>query len=383
MRLRSIAVFASVAALGITQASIVAASNKGTDHKITICHRTNSMSNPYVQITVDKASADGQGGKGDHYANHTGTVWTSDSAKGTWGDIIPPIEGVHNGRNWTLEGQAIWNNDCQPLKAPAVTPPAAEIPEDEKPNADFDEDGIPNVTDTDDDGDGTPDAQDSNDYKAPADNDGDGIPNTTDTDDDGDGVADVTDSDEDGDGVPDVIDSDDNDDGVTDEDAPDQDKDGVPDVVDTDDDGDGTPDRTDSDLDNDGTPNNQDRDDDGDKVPDSKDPSNPSTEVLVVPDGRTGDYKVDTDRPAGTGPAMVSVRIRCAKGGKPAAAACDAKLVGKTVRVSASCVAGPVAKLIVTTRANNARPSTVTKTIKLGKRKASAAGEVRPQACRA
>lgn len=84
--------------------------NLETDHKIRICHRTNSESNPYTSNEVDIASANGMGGSGDHYLNHTGPI--GPIAGADWGDIIPPIAGSHDGLNWTTAGQAIWNNDC-------------------------------------------------------------------------------------------------------------------------------------------------------------------------------------------------------------------------------------------------------------------------------
>lgn len=93
------------------------AAKDNDDHKITICHRTNSDTNPYVQITVDKNAADGadvQNGPDDHYGEHQGPIWndTLKDQKIEWGDIIPPIEGYHNGLNWTAEGQAIYRNGC-------------------------------------------------------------------------------------------------------------------------------------------------------------------------------------------------------------------------------------------------------------------------------
>jgi hypothetical protein len=90
----------------------------GPASKVTICHRTNSVDNPYVRITVGQDAVDGDlgndKGKGDHFLEHQGPVL--DPARdtrngGDWGDIIPPISGVHGGLNW-IDGRAIYDNFC-------------------------------------------------------------------------------------------------------------------------------------------------------------------------------------------------------------------------------------------------------------------------------
>ena len=93
-------------------------------HKVTICHRTHSETNPYVVETVDEASVDGNNGndngKGDHLMEHTGPVWYPGAkADGVfWGDIIPPFysDGVtltgYPSLNWNAAGQAIFENGC-------------------------------------------------------------------------------------------------------------------------------------------------------------------------------------------------------------------------------------------------------------------------------
>ncbi len=87
--------------------------------KVTICHRTNSVKNPYVKITVDASAVDGEGNN-DH-TQHTGPVATSEEVarslkndKTKWGDIIPSEEdgGVGDGLNWGADGQAVFNNNC-------------------------------------------------------------------------------------------------------------------------------------------------------------------------------------------------------------------------------------------------------------------------------
>merc|ERR1711892_646166 len=94
---------------------------------------------------------------------------------------------------------------------------------------DFDEDGILDIVDLDDDDDGIPDDEDGN----PEDFDGDGILNDDDDDDDGDDIPDDEDADDDDDGILDAEDDDDDGDGIAD------DGDGTPDAEDDDDDNDG------------------------------------------------------------------------------------------------------------------------------------------------
>lgn len=132
-----------LATAGLPAVSLYATSGKmsGFDmkealtSKVTLCHATNSATNPYVKITVsiDAAGTFKDNGKGDH-AQHTGPIATSEtvaaSLKGqhvSWGDIIPA--GPYNTSvNWTSEGQVILNNDChfpvptQPEHTPCPTP---------------------------------------------------------------------------------------------------------------------------------------------------------------------------------------------------------------------------------------------------------------------
>lgn len=94
------------------------ATNNNNDDKIRICHRSASYTNPYQDIEVSKSAADGIAGNSgntpDHYGEHQGPIFYPTIPKHTeWGDIIPPIAGVHAGYNWTSEGQSIWNNECE------------------------------------------------------------------------------------------------------------------------------------------------------------------------------------------------------------------------------------------------------------------------------
>lgn len=99
--------------------------------KVTICHATNSQTNPYTANTVDSSSIDEEknqylNGHGDHL----GPVWYDGIAAHAWGDIIPPFINDETGNsypgyNWNAEGQAIYHNGCSPVTPPA---PPTETP---------------------------------------------------------------------------------------------------------------------------------------------------------------------------------------------------------------------------------------------------------------
>ena len=73
--------------------------------KVTICHRTNSRTNPYDQIVVSTSAAISS------HAYHVGPIFGPDVEE--WGDIIPPIRpGLPHGLNWP-EGRAILHNGCE------------------------------------------------------------------------------------------------------------------------------------------------------------------------------------------------------------------------------------------------------------------------------
>ena len=78
--------------------------------RVTICHATGSASNPYVQITVsDNAVREGRAHNRD---GHQGGE-----------DIIPPGPHDPDGRNWSLDGQATYDNGCLTF-APDILPPS-------------------------------------------------------------------------------------------------------------------------------------------------------------------------------------------------------------------------------------------------------------------
>ena len=136
----SMVALAVVPWLSVTGASAGDKGGSAPNHKVTICHRTDSNTNPYVIITVDTDAAGGgqDKGVGDHSHKHLGAVWTASlkASHTKWGDIIPPYtddQGVSfPGLNWTTQGQAIYNNGCRAVttvtsSAPVTTSSSAPV----------------------------------------------------------------------------------------------------------------------------------------------------------------------------------------------------------------------------------------------------------------
>ncbi len=127
--------------LGMGTAVATPGGQPGNEDNVTICHRTNSVTNPYVVITVDQSSVDGDlgnnKGRGDHFAEHLGPVFDPEAdypkpmSGDEWGDIIPPIEGIHDGLNWTPEGIAFYENGCN---VPGPSPSESESSETASPS---------------------------------------------------------------------------------------------------------------------------------------------------------------------------------------------------------------------------------------------------------
>jgi uncharacterized repeat protein (TIGR01451 family) len=115
---------------GEVQAEVRVQQDEAHTSKITICHRTGSVKNPYVQITVAREAAGDPGGEhqagSDHFGQHTGPIFDPNVHQqgDRWGDIIPDVDDdgnamPHDGLNWTAQGQAIWRAGCE--FAPVVT----------------------------------------------------------------------------------------------------------------------------------------------------------------------------------------------------------------------------------------------------------------------
>ncbi len=113
-----IALGAALALVGGTALAATAGA-AGKDHKVTLCHATDSYTNPYVQITVDYHSVI-QGGHG----GHDGPIFDPVQPP-KWGDIIPPFDfgpdAQYAGMNWTPDGQATLANGCSPSIATTTT----------------------------------------------------------------------------------------------------------------------------------------------------------------------------------------------------------------------------------------------------------------------
>ena len=108
--------------VGLSLVVLQPAVSQPNEKKVTICHATDSKTNPYV--SEEPAIANNGDLSGGHL-NETGPVFPGPK----WGDIIPPYtytdangkEQTFSGYNWSPEGQAIWQLDCD-LGLQPVTP---------------------------------------------------------------------------------------------------------------------------------------------------------------------------------------------------------------------------------------------------------------------
>ena len=125
----------------------VAAAAKDPDkvRNITICHRTNSNTNPYNTITVSANSIVKNNGHDDH----NGPVWdpTLKDQQIKWGDIIPEFDysgGHYDGQNLD-EGSDILANDCL-VEGEEPPPPGGDDDDDgDDDDGDDDKGELPNT----------------------------------------------------------------------------------------------------------------------------------------------------------------------------------------------------------------------------------------------
>ena len=110
-----------ISLLVVVGGAVPAAQAGPGSNKVTICHRTHSVTNPYRMITVSANAADGVpvGAPNDHvshdgsYTDGATTYPVFDPSvqypanQKNWGDIIPPVRNG-DGLNWTAAGQAIY-----------------------------------------------------------------------------------------------------------------------------------------------------------------------------------------------------------------------------------------------------------------------------------
>lgn len=143
----SVSLFVFALLCSLTFFSEVQSVKATQEPKITLCHRTNSVTNPYEKITVAASAVDAEGpGNADHLGNHLGPVFDYNNPPSPphngdqWGDIIPPFYEDGTPRpgfelNWNSAGQAFfYNGDCDiptPSVEPSPTPTVVPSPSSE------------------------------------------------------------------------------------------------------------------------------------------------------------------------------------------------------------------------------------------------------------
>ena len=142
MKLTNVLTLSAVATVATLSLSTVALAANDTnadnsDHKITICHATDSATNPYVKITVDTHAVvmAGHGGHDDGVvATSTAKAQELKDAHTKWGDVIPAIPDQNfAGVNWNDAGKALFNHGCaMPTETPATTTPQEDKDHNDK-----------------------------------------------------------------------------------------------------------------------------------------------------------------------------------------------------------------------------------------------------------
>jgi hypothetical protein len=113
-------VISAIVGIAATGGLVVAASSAGAagDHKVTLCHATDSTTNPYSLITVDYHSITLKG-----HGGHEGPLYAPGMEHG-WGDVIPAFDfGGHQfaGANLDEAGQALLASGCMVVPPPSTT----------------------------------------------------------------------------------------------------------------------------------------------------------------------------------------------------------------------------------------------------------------------
>ena len=133
-----VSVFALATAVTYTTALPVDVSATKSN-KVTICHATNSHTNPYVVATVNTSSVNEKNtAELNGHGNHEGGVWYEGIADHSWGDIIPAFESpkgtAYAGQNMTSAGQVILKDGCKVGKKVSIpTPGNGSVAPLEKP----------------------------------------------------------------------------------------------------------------------------------------------------------------------------------------------------------------------------------------------------------
>jgi hypothetical protein len=122
MRSRVLAGFVAGVGLLAVGLGLWARPSGASAEKVSFCHRTSAVSNPYNVKSTDADSIIKQG-----HGSHTGPVFPAEG----WGDIIPPFDysgGHYPGLNWPA-GAPILNGGCavHEINAPQAVPPTIEI----------------------------------------------------------------------------------------------------------------------------------------------------------------------------------------------------------------------------------------------------------------
>ena len=134
---RAFAVMAVGGSVVVSGALLVGPAIATPSQNFTICHATNSDSNPYRVITVNTSSIEEANNSlaklYNGHGDHDGLLWNAD-LKGShvkWGDIIGPFEYTSKGKTVSYPGSEAYRaNDGTNPMIPAECPAGHETPTD-------------------------------------------------------------------------------------------------------------------------------------------------------------------------------------------------------------------------------------------------------------